>query len=416
MKQLLSSISWREVALFFVLALFAGGCVGVAYYSGFSEGYQQTRTIIVSGVSNPGEQLADFTPFWNVWNAIQSRYVDGDASKQYETLLYGAISGLVDSLGDPHTIFFPPSDAEQFNADIRGEFEGIGAEIGLDENEQLVIIAPLQGTPASTAGLLAGDAIIAIDGESTAGISVDDAVKKIRGDRGSVVVLTIYRDEWNETNDLAITRGVIEIPTIEVERIVTDGGDDIVYARLYNFYEKAPALFYREVLSPLQTQPDGIVLDLRNNPGGYLEAAVHIAGWFVDEGDPVVTEEFQNSELNKTFSSQGPGVLGDVPTIVLINKGSASASEILAGALSEHNGTLLLGEQSFGKGTVQELMELEDGSLLKITVAHWVTPQGTLIDKNGITPDIEVIDDPNTEEDEVLERAYRELDRIITTK
>jgi carboxyl-terminal processing protease len=398
--------------LFFAIFTAVGiGLIGMTYSVGFSRGTMQSDTIIVQGVENPEETPVNFDEFWKVWSLLKSKYVDEQVVSDNTTLLRGAITGLVNSLQDPHTTYFTPQEAEKFNEDISGQFEGIGAEIGLDQNKQLVIIAPLKDTPASQAGLKAGDAILSIDGENTQGIGLDQAVKDIRGKRGTQVVLTIKRDGWEDVKDIAITRATIQIPTIDVQQYSLDGTPQedgpITYIQLYNFYEKAPALFQKEALKSLYNNSQGMILDLRNNPGGYLEAAVDIAGWFTDKGTTIVTEDFQDDNQDKTFASRGPGLLRDIPIVVLINEGSASASEILAGALKELNGATIVGTTSFGKGTVQELLPLDDGAMIKITIAHWLTPEGHIIQGNGITPDIEVKDDPDTDQDEVLQRAIQ---------
>jgi len=264
---------------------------------------------------------------------------------------------------------------------------------GGDDN-QLVVIAPLEGTPAMHAGLQAGDRIVKIDGVSTEGISVGAAVEKIRGKNGTTVVLSILREKFDKAKDISIIRGTIQIPTLDFTRINALGQKDdngqYAYIQLYNFYEHAPQLFYQSALKALSDKSQGMILDLRNNPGGYLNAAVSIGGWFVKQGDTIVTEQFQDKSKNQTFASRGPSLLRNIPVVVLINKGSASASEILAGALKEQDNAILVGETSFGKGTVQEVTRLSDGSMVKVTVAHWLTPQGHLIEKNGIDPDVEV--------------------------
>ncbi len=406
----------QNTVFFAVLGIVAAILIGVTYYAGFSSGYSQTRTIVVEGVIDPNSAPVEFTSFWEVWSAIKNKYVDSQEVVDNQELLYGAVRGLVGSLDDPYSVFLSPEDADKFNADISGKFEGIGAEIALDDNRQLVIVAPLEGTPAFKAGLKSGDAILNIDGDPTVGISLDGAVKAIRGPGGSTVVLTIGRDSWDVPQDISIVRETIEIPTILFKQFNYDGEEGsgpIAYVRLYNFYDQAPRMFYKQALKITSLKSKGLVLDLRNNPGGYLDAAVSIGGWFVEKGDVIVTEEFQDESKNKIFRSSGPSLLKDMPVVVLINKGSASASEILAGALKEHNGTILIGETSFGKGTVQELVTLHDGSMLKLTIAHWVTPHGNIIQDNGISPNIEIVDDEETEEDEVLLRALRVLEDTI---
>jgi carboxyl-terminal processing protease len=277
----------------------------------------------------------------------------------------------------------PPSDAQKFTEDISGEFSGIGAEIGIRDG-QLVVVSPMKDSPAERAGLKPMDKILMVDSENTDGFTTDDAVKIIRGEKGTAVVLTIFRDSWAEPKKISIIRDTIIIPTMEWEM-----RGNIAYVRLYNFYEKAPYLFYQMAIDFSQYNPRGMVLDLRNDPGGYLNVAINLAGWFMDGGKVVVVEEFGNGEKQE-YTSYGNGYFKNIPVVVLVNGGSASASEILAGALRDIRGSKLVGEKTFGKGTVQEVEQLSDGSLAKITVAHWRLPGGLIIEKNGLEPDYEV--------------------------
>lgn len=400
-------------------------CLGGAYLIGFSRGTRNPQTVSVEGVIDPQKgSSVEFVQFWRVWNILKDNYVLPEKTNDNQKLLYGAISGLTQSLDDPYTTFFPPQDAKSFTEEISGAFGGIGAEIGLDANRQIIVVAPLKGTPADKAGLKAQDAIIKVDDTFTTGMSTEEAVKIIRGPKGSVVKLTIYRSGWDSEKVLSITRDTIQLPTLETTRLNIQGREDshgsITYIKLHNFYDKAPALFYQAALKmALLGGSDGIILDLRNNPGGYLEAAVQISSWFVEKGKTVVTEAFRDESRNEVFASHGPALFARTPVVVLINKGSASASEILAGALKESNGATVMGETSFGKGTVQELLDVGKGSLLKVTVAHWLTPNGNRIDKNGIKPDIEVtvpesIATSTEKTDEYwIEQAVKELSKKI---
>lgn len=382
--------------MFAAIIVIVAVVIGGSYYLGFVKGQQQTRKIVVEGVTgvNGPAGAGDFGIFWDAWNTLKSRYVFQDATGNNQNLIYGAITGLVGSLQDPYSVFFPPKEADKFAQDISGQFGGIGAEIGANDQKQIIIVAPLKDTPAYKAGVKAGDAILKIDGNLTTGLTVDEAVKKIRGERGTKVILTVYRDGWQESKDFEIVRDVINVPTVDFKMVDFSGREDtegnIAYIRMYNFYEQAPYMFYQAAVQATFAKAKGMILDLRDNPGGYLDAAVDVGGWFVDKGKTIVTEEFRDKNENKTFTSNGPSLFGNIPLVVIINKGSASASEILAGALRESNGALIIGEKSFGKGTVQELDPLPDGSMIKLTIAHWLTPKGNQIDKNGITPDIEV--------------------------
>ena len=401
----------KKIGTVAAIAVAVAVVVGGSYYLGYVKGNQQTKNITVQGVSNVNEPgTGDFSVFWDAWNTIKSEYVYASSTNDNQNLVYGAISGLVSSLDDPYSVFFQPKEASQFNQDISGQFSGIGTEIGMNDQKQVIIISPIKDTPAYKAGLQPEDVILKIDGEPTTGLSVDEAVKKIRGDSGTKVTLNIFRDGWTDPKDVEITREVINVPTIDFKMVNTSGQEDssgpIAYIRMYNFYEQSPYLFYQAALAATTAHAKGIVLDLRNNPGGYLDAAVSVAGWFVDKGKTVVTEAFRNSGNDDVSTSKGPSIFNKTPVVVIINKGSASASEILAGALKESNDAIIVGEKSFGKGTVQELVPLSGGSMIKLTIAHWLTPKGNQIDKNGITPDIEIAEATSTATSTEIKSAY----------
>ena len=412
----------KDVAVAIFAIIIAIGALGSSFFIGYQKGTQRPKNITVEGVIDPTKDNAvDFSTFWQAWEVLKDKYADASAVENNKNFLYGAINGLVNSLKDRNTAYFAPQDAKKFSEDISGQFGGIGAEIGLSEEGQLIIVAPLDDTPASKAGLRPSDAILEIDGESTIELTVEDAVKKIRGKKGTAVVLTISRN-GQDPQKISITRDTIQIPTLEFAWLNGQGEEDangtIAYIKLYNFYEQAPFQFYQASLKTLLGDAHAIIVDVRNNPGGYLDAAVSIAGWFVDEGKMVVKEEFRDESLNESFISRGPAALKDIPTVILVNKGSASASEILAGALKEQNNIPVIGETTFGKGTVQELITLNDGSLLKVTVAHWLTPEGNMIDKNGITPDVEV-SEPDAlpvsyQNDPVIQKALEVLKKPTT--
>jgi len=382
---------------------------GASFYFGYQQGMKNPQTVIIRGVANLEEgklEAVDFSLFWDAWRVIKEKSLEADKINNQD-FVYGAISGLVNSLKDPNSVFFPPSDAKRFNEDISGEFSGIGAEIGI-KNDQLVIIAPLKDTPAERVGLRSGDKILKIDETNTVGLAVDEAVKLIRGKRGTTVVLTILRNGWDKPEEISIIRDVIQIPTIDWKML--EG--NIAYIHLYNFYEKAPFLFYQTAVEIIFKNPNGLILDLRDNPGGYLEAAVNLAGWFLKPGETVVSEEFRSGE-KQIFKAQGTGLFKDIPLVILINEGSASASEILAGAIKDNLKVKLIGKESFGKGTVQELASLKDNSLIKITIAHWRLPAGQLIEKNGLNPDYEVNltdEDIKAGKDPQLEKAIEVLE------
>lgn len=390
-----------------LVAIVALGAIGGALYIGYRLGQQDPHVVTVKGITNleDPDVKADFGLYWQVWEKLKDYHIKGGEVPDKE-LVYGSVSGLVGAFKDPHTVFFPPPEAKKFEEDVKGSFGGIGAEIGI-RDEQLVIVAPLKDSPAEKAGLQPKDKILGIDGASTQGIGVSDAVTKIRGEIGTKVVLTILRNGWERPRDFSIVRDEIRVPTIDWD--VKEG--NILHLKFYSFNENASHLFYKAVLDGLTRGAKGMVLDLRNNPGGFLDVAVNITGWFVPKGVTVVTEDFRVGE-DIVFRASGNEALKDFPVVVLVNAGSASASEILAGALRDHRGAQLVGETTFGKGTVQELQDLKDGSSIKITVAQWVLPKGDVIDGMGLKPDFEVKlseEDIENDNDTQLIKAFEVL-------
>lgn len=388
------------------------------FYSGYQIGRAHPRVVEVANIENIAsekEELVNFGTFWEAWDVLRNEYLKGEEPKNQE-MVYGAIKGLVDSMGDPHTIFLPPEDSKKFEEDVVGNFGGIGAEIGV-KDDQLVVIAPLKGNPAEAVGLKAGDKIFGIDGKPTDNLDVNEAVKKIRGEIGTAVVLTIFREGWDKTEDFKIVRANIVIPTLET-KIIDFGGKKMAHISLYAFNQNAPLGFYKEVLFASFNGAEGIILDLRNNPGGFLEVAINLAGWFVEKGEVVVSEKFRNGE-GDIFRADGNQALKDAPVVILVNKGSASASEILAGALRAIRGTKLIGTNTFGKGTVQELRSLSDNSKIKLTIANWVLPDGKIISEEGLEPDFKVEITPEDSEkkfDSQLEKAKEVLLQEINNR
>lgn len=348
---------------------------------------------------------SDFSLFWEAVDMVKSKHVDAKGIED-KKLLYGAVKGMLSAYDDPYTAFFNPSDAKKFDQDLSGNFGGIGAQIGI-RNEALIVVAPLKGSPAEKAGLRALDKIWKINSKDTSNLDVDEAVKLIRGDVGTEVTLSIYREGWHAAKDFKITRDTIQVPTIASEIKTTKSGKKIAVVSLYNFNANVPGLFKNEMEKLLPQKFDGIVFDLRNNPGGFLDVAVNLAGWFVKKGDVVVTEKYRVGD-DTVLKADGNELLHNYPVVVLVNEGSASASEIVAGALRDDIGAKLVGAKSFGKGSVQELETLSDGSTMKVTIAHWFTPKGTKIDKVGLKPDTEVTisdEDYNKNKDPQLEKA-----------
>jgi carboxyl-terminal processing protease len=392
----------KKTTVIFLVFIFA------AFGSGFYFGQLQVSRPIL-GVENQevGQPTGvDFSLFWDAWRVIQENHVD-KSKLDLQKMLYGAISGMVGSLNDPYTVFLPPEDAKIFKEDVSGEFQGVGMEIGI-RDDRLTVIAPLEDTPAQKAGLRAGDKIVKIDGKETEGITIEEAVKLIRGPKGTRVTLTISREGWKETKDFSIIRDVIKIPSVKLE---FKDNNTIAYIKIYHFSGNAGANFGVAALQILNSPAEKIVLDLRNNPGGYLEIAQNIAGWFLEKGEIVAIEDFGNGKIKK-YKAEGNSGLASYPLVILINQGSASASEILAGALRDNRGIKLIGETSFGKGSVQELKDLKGGSSLKVTIARWLTPKRKTISGQGLVPDIKIeMTDKDYEEgkDPQLEKALEIL-------
>lgn len=350
----------------------------------------------------------DFNLYWEVWDQLKRDYVDKNKISDKE-MFYGSLKGLAESVNDPYTIFMDPEETREFANDMSGTFEGIGAEVGM-RNDIITIIAPLAGMPAEKAGLRAGDRIYAIDGESTLGMNVDEAVKKIRGDKGSEVILTVIRDGEDRPLEISIIRGVIVVKSVKSEIL----DNDVLLITISNFNDDTLSLFRDTLQTALLNNPKGIILDLRNNPGGYLDTAVAVASAWVPEG-PVVVEQFGEGRREEYFALGG-APLQSIKTVILINGGSASASEIVAGALRDYKKATLVGEKTFGKGSVQGLRDLSNGSSLKVTVAQWLTPGGDYINDKGIEPDVAVeltMEDVNAERDPQLDKA---IDLILNNK
>jgi len=383
-------IIWSSLLVLVIIALSFGG--------GFYFGQKKQSSAFSRLLSRPlaySESLTgrntknaslsgdvDFDLYWEVWQNFKVNFVEQNKIKDKE-MFYGSLQGLAASLGDPYTLFMDPESFQEFNDDLAGTFEGIGAEVGM-RNEMVTIIAPLEGLPAAKAGLRAGDKVLAIDGQTALGLSVDEAVKKIRGPKGTKVTLTILRGKSDKSQDIVITRDVIVVKSVKTEM----RKDGIYVIKISNFNNDTEGLFEAAVQDILIKNPKGIILDLRNNPGGYLETSIEIASEWIKEG-VVVAEQLNDNRRNESFAD-GNARLANFPTVVLVNGGSASASEIVAGALRDYKKATIVGENTFGKGSVQTLKDLSDGSALKVTIAKWLTPAGDAIDEKGIKPDVEV--------------------------
>ena len=359
----------------------------LAFFIGMRYGEYRVRpSDYVTGVYNINASTTDpvnFEPFWKAWNIINEKYAESGSSTPTQDKVWGAIEGLANSLGDPYSVFLPPAETEIFEEMISGSFSGVGMEIG-ERDDVLTVIAPLKGTPAERAGIKAGDLILKIDDTQTNDLSVDEAVGRIRGEQGTTVTLTIYREGEDEPRVLPIVRDKIIVPTLATE--LRDDG--IFVISLYNFDANAVEAFADAMDEFDRSGSSKLIIDLRGNPGGFLDAAVKIASFFLPEGDVIVREAYDGGVDERIHRSHDYRFI-DRPfdLVILVDKGSASASEILAGALREHDVAVLVGEQTFGKGSVQELIPITRDTSLKLTVAQWLTPEGVSISKAGLTPD-----------------------------
>lgn len=346
---------------------------------------------------------------WDTIDTINQKYVDRPADLQQ--ILYGAVSGAVAALQDPYSVFLPPKEAEDFKAELKGNFDGIGAEIAI-KNQQLVVVAPLEDSPAIKAGLRAGDFIVKIDGTDSQGLTLEEAVNKIRGAAGTQVALTIFRKGDTKTRDITITRAKIEVRSLSYE-IKEVNGKKIGILKLRRFGEETQGQMEGAINDFLLKGVQGVILDERNNPGGFLETAVQVASNWLPEGQIVVIQKFGDGTEEK-FEAKDNNRLKGIPTVLLINGGSASASEIVAGALRDHGIAKLVGEKSFGKGSVQELIDLRDKAQVKLTIAKWLTPAGHDLNKSGLEPDekVELTDeDFNAGRDPQMDKALELLTR-----
>ncbi len=338
----------------------------------------------------------DFSPVWKAWQIIDEKFVPASVASttpvatttedKNNVRVYGMIQGLAASLGDPYTYFMPPQEATQFADDMSGLFEGVGMEVAI-KNEMLTVVTPLKGTPADKAGIKSGDIILKIDGSSTQGMEVNTAIKKIRGPKDSQVTLFIMREGWSEPKDIKVTRQVINVPIVKS----TMRPDGVFVISVATFTSNSPDLFRDALREFKKSGSNKLIIDLRGDPGGYLEAAVQMASWFMPAGKIIVTEDYAGHEENIVHRSMGYNIFDkNLQVIILMDKGSASASEIFAGAMRQNIGSKLVGTNSFGKGSVQELIDITPGTSLKITVARWLEPDGVHIPLTGIVPDVEV--------------------------
>lgn len=405
--------------LIILLAGLSGYFIGVSKVSFEWKNYNPKLTIINK---EPPASLGtvDLAMFWTVWERLKSNYYDKQAIDP-QKLVNGAISGMVQSIGDPYTVYLPPVQNQDFKQGLAGQFTGIGAELGM-RGKQIIVVAPLDNMPAQKAGIKAGDAIVKVDDQSTAGWTLAQAVDKIRGPKGTSVSLSIVRKDDDKPKDLKVTRDVITVKSvdswvknikdIDTIKIANSPNAQVAYIRLSQFGDNTNQEWLTMINSltlAMQSKPvKGVILDLRNNPGGYLNDAAFIASEFIKSGTVVMEEKGTGERI--VLSVKRQGLLTDIPVVVLINKGSASASEIVAGALRDHNRATLVGEVSFGKGTVQEAEDLGGGAGLHVTIAKWLTPNGTWVHGKGLTPDVAVaLDEKDPSHDLQLEKAVQQL-------
>lgn len=394
-----------------LILLVSGG--GLGYYYGTGQLSIEANTSpnkLVVNTQNPEEyDQVDFSLFWEVWSKLEREYLDPDKIDQ-EKMVYGAIQGMVASLDDPYTVFLPPQDQKRTEEDLSGAFEGVGIQLGYIQN-QLAVIAPLRGMPAEAAGVQAGDYILNIKDDTknvdtdTVGMSLPDAVALIRGKHNVPVTLTLYRDGETQPFEVTINRDTIVIPSVELELVDNPQSDGQLAHLILSRFGGRTDNEWSQIVDEIATNPsvDGVILDLRNNPGGYLEGAVFISSEFIQDG-LIVTQ--QGRTRKQTYTVNRRGKLTDIPVVVLINRGSASASEIVAGALRDRRNANLVGTKTFGKGTVQNAEEMRLGTGIHITTGRWLLPGGDWIHDTGLEPDIEATNSAETiDVDEQLEAA-----------
>lgn len=398
-------LNLKQIRLTIIILAFVILAGGLGYWLG-----GQGVTVNIGGPKRvtidrtlPEDKNIDFSLFWTVWDRLYISYLDKTVLKPRE-MVYGAIQGMVASLGDPYTVFLPPPENKEAKESLNGAFEGVGIQLGYIE-EQLGVIAPLSGMPAEKAGIKAGDLIVKINDQESLDMSLPEAVNLIRGPKGTKITLTVFHKDGTETEEIEITRATIIVPSVEVDFLE----ENIAHLKLMRFGDRTSDEWERAVNEILTHQPtvEGIILDLRNNPGGYLSGSVFIASEFLQSG--VIVQQESASGAREAYPVDRQGKLLVKPLVVIVNQGSASASEIVAGALQDHNRAKVVGGETFGKGTIQEAEDLPGGAGLHITTARWLLPSGKSIDKEGIIPDNQIADDPNTDEDEQLREAIKVL-------
>ncbi|MFA5888864.1 MAG: S41 family peptidase [Candidatus Paceibacterota bacterium] len=395
-------------AYVFGVLLIALAIFSIGFYAGKSSQSENDKKVSILNKNVSVGESVDFAAFWKAWEIINEKYVSTSTSTPKKTdnqnRLYGAIEGMVRSLNDPYTIFFPPVESKSFSEEISGNFEGVGMEVGT-KDDTLIVISPLKNTPAYRAGIKSGDKIVKINETLTNTLNTPEAIKIIKGPKGTKVKFTIVREGVKDPLIIEVVRDVINIPTIDSEI-----KDDVFIIHLYNFSAISSNSFRGELRKFIESGKYKMIIDLRGNPGGYLESAVDMASWFLPSGKIIVKEDFKDEKDTQIFRSKGYNIFNDkLKLVVLIDGGSASASEILAGALHEQGIATLVGTQSFGKGSVQELVEITPDTSLKVTIARWLTPKGTSISHGGLTPDVVV----KFDEKEFLKGVDNQIEKAI---
>lgn len=383
--------------------------VAVAFFAiGFVVGQKKVSierkgvapNVVIQNQLPPANQNVDFSLFWRVWEVLPQRYLDKN-SIDGQKLLYGAISGMVRALGDPYTAFLDPKQNTAVTDELSGSYQGIGIQIGFNKDKRLVVIAPLKGTPAEAAGLKPKDIIVKIDGKDTFDMTLPEAVDLIRGQAGSLVKLVLLHDGGEKTFEKDLKRAQIEVKSVDLTYKEVKSGK-VAVIKVSRFGEKTDGDWDKAVGEILTKNVSGVVVDMRNNPGGLLTSAIHLASDFVK--GTVVKQETDKGEVT-SLGTDHTAKLGSIPVVVLINGGSASASEIFAGAIKDNSRGKLVGEKSFGKGTVQDVVSFPGGSSLHVTIAKWLTPNGDSIHSVGITPDFIVVNKDDSKVDLQLEKA-----------
>jgi carboxyl-terminal processing protease len=405
----------------------------ICFGSGYKAGLHGSLPILTGQAIDVTNKTAgkpintDFSLFWNVWDRLERTYVDKKALDA-KNMINGAISGMVASLADPYTVYLPPDQNKEAKDDLGGRFEGIGAQLGI-KDKKIIVIAPLKGSPAEAVGLQSGDWIVKVDNKETLNWTLPEAVSKIRGTKGSKVLLTVIKKDASVSADLTVTRDEIKVASVEeeIKNVNCDGTGcrenkevcleckKVVYLKLSRFgdstnteWDSAVSKVLERLNSPDKADIKGLIFDLRNNPGGYLTGSVFIASEFLNDGTVVIQES--SNGVKQTYTVNRKGKLLGIPMIVLINKGSASAAEIVAGALHDRGRAKLLGETTFGKGSIQEAQELPGGAGIHITTAKWLIPSGKWINGTGIDPDVKVaLDEKLPDKDTQLEKAMELL-------